>query len=70
MCETLASEHSSVNEVGSLMKSTEERAKTGMMTFVAAIFAIALIIVGSYLMFWTPAEPDGQPAPHAIDQSK
>ncbi|WP_156407956.1 hypothetical protein [Ensifer sp. Root127] len=52
------------------MKSTEERAKTGMMTFVAAIFAIALIIVGSYLMFWTPAEPDGQPAPRAIDQSK
>jgi hypothetical protein len=51
------------------MKSTEEQAKTGMLTFVAAIFAIALIIAGAYLMFWTPAEPEGQPAPHAIDQS-
>jgi hypothetical protein len=58
-----------VNEVGSLMKSTEEQAKTGMLTFVAAIFAIALIIAGAYLMFWTPTEPEGQPAPHAIDQS-
>lgn len=67
---TRASEHSLVNEVGSFMKSTEEQAKTGMITFVAAIFALALIIAGAYFVFWTPTEPEGQPAPHAIDQSK
>lgn len=50
--------------------STGGKARSGMMTFVAIIFVIAVVIVGVYTLMFSPGEPrhDTQPSPHAIDQ--
>jgi hypothetical protein len=47
------------------MKSTDTKAKSGMLTYVLVIFAAALIIAGVYFVFLTPGEPEGGGNPHA-----
>lgn len=50
--------------------STDGKARSGMMTFVVVIFALALVIAGVYMIFFTPGQPEGeQPSPLAIEQS-
>jgi hypothetical protein len=36
------------------MKSTERKARNGMMTFVLIMFAAALVVAGIYMVFMTP----------------
>lgn len=49
--------------------SSGSHARFGMMTFVAVIFAIAIVIAGVYMLFFTPGQPEQQPSPHAIQQN-
>ncbi|WP_438749994.1 hypothetical protein [Pararhizobium sp. O133] len=51
------------------MRDTEQKAKAGMGRFVILILGIALLLAGIYVVFETPGETQGQPSPHAIDQS-
>ena len=49
--------------------SSGGKARFGMMTFVAVIFAIAIVIAGVYRVFFTAGQPAQQPSPHAIQQN-
>lgn len=49
--------------------SSGGKARFGMMTFVAVIFAIAILIAGVYMVFFTPGQSEQQPSPHAIQQN-
>jgi len=51
------------------MTDTNRKARNGMLTFVAIIIVIAIAVAGIYTFALTPGEPQGQPSPHAIDQS-
>lgn len=55
--------------VGAAMNDTGQKARNGMLIFVAIILVIAFAIAGWYFFFLTPEKPEGQPSPHAIDQS-
>lgn len=51
------------------MRSTDEKAKSGMAKFVAAIFAIAVMLAGFYFLYRTPGDPGGEVAPEAYQQA-
>lgn len=51
------------------MNDTGKEARNGMLIFVAIILVVAFAIAGWYFFFLTPEKPEGQPSPHAIDQS-
>ena len=55
--------------VGAVMNDTGKKARNGMLVFVAIILVVAFAIAGWYFFFLTPGKPEGQPSPHAIDQS-
>jgi hypothetical protein len=48
------------------MSDTDQRAKSGMIRFVIAIFVIGMVFAGAYLMFWTPGEMNSAPAGEVI----
>jgi hypothetical protein len=53
------------------MKSTDRKARSGMMSLVVIIFCTAIAIAAVYFFYLRPGEPQhGQPSPHAIDQSQ
>ena len=39
-----------------------------MTVFVATILVMTIVAAAVYVVFLTPEQPEGQPAPHAIDQ--
>jgi len=43
------------------MRDTDQKAKSGMVRFVIAIFVIGMVFAGAYLMFWTPGEMNSSP---------
>ena len=47
------------------MKSTDTKAKSGMMTFGLILLAAALIMAGLYFFFLMPGQPDPNGLPHA-----
>lgn len=50
--------------------STGGKARSGMFTFVAVIFAVGIVIAGFYMIFMTPGEPEtGQASPPAVQQN-
>jgi len=52
------------------MKSTDQNAKSGMLTFLVALSVVAAVLVSAYLLLRPPGEvSDGPASPHAIDQS-
>lgn len=52
------------------MTSERSRPSRRMMMFVAAILVIAGVIAVFFMLSTHPGEPEGQPAPHALDQSQ
>jgi len=52
------------------MKDTERKAKAGMYRFVIILSGIALLLAGSYIVFWMPVAAERQPSPNAINQSE
>jgi hypothetical protein len=48
------------------MKSTDTKAKLGMMTYALIILAAAFIIAGIYFFFLTPSRPDESGPSHAL----
>lgn len=51
------------------MKSTDTKAKSGMMTFGLILLAAALITAGLYFFFLMPGQPDPNGLPHAGDET-
>jgi hypothetical protein len=51
-------------------QNTDRRASKGMLSFIVVLFVVALAIAGLYFFVFTPEKPQGQPAPHAINQSQ
>lgn len=52
------------------MKSTDDKATSGMMTYVLVILVAALVIGGIYFLFLTPGQPSGGERPHAGEASE
>lgn len=53
------------------MSSADRKAGFGMIKFVVAICLAALLLAGIYFFAVTPKAPSqGQPSPHALDQSR
>ncbi|MCJ8147661.1 hypothetical protein [Shinella sedimenti] len=52
------------------MKDTERKAKAGMYRFVIILSGIALLLAGSYIVFWMPGAAERQPSPNAMNQSE
>jgi type II secretory pathway component PulM len=50
------------------MRDTERKAKAGMYRFAIILFGVALLLAGSYIVFWTPGAAERQPSPNAIHQ--
>jgi len=51
-------------------QNTDRRASHGMLSFIVVLFITALAIAGLYFFVFTPEKQQGQPAPHAINQSQ
>jgi len=51
-------------------QNTDRRASHGMLSFIVVLFIAALAIAGLYFFVFTPEKQQGQPAPHAINQSQ
>jgi hypothetical protein len=54
----------------SSMRDTGPKAKAGMSSFVVVIAAIAALLAGIYIVFWTPGETQPEATPHAINRSE
>ncbi|XAZ26337.1 hypothetical protein LVY75_34270 (plasmid) [Sinorhizobium sp. B11] len=51
-------------------RNTDRRASHGMLSLIVVLFIAALAIAGLYFFVFTPEKQQGQPAPHAINQSQ
>lgn len=49
---------------------TDHKAKVGMSSFAITIAAVAALLVGIYVVFWTPGATEPEPTPNAINRSE